>query len=414
MKKEKLPDGWKILSIEKCISNQLSGFACAMSKLVENEGYVQLRPFNIEDEKLNLSTLYQVPLEMVDESKYFLEKGDILFNNTNSTELVGKSTISDKHYPFAFSNHINRIRVNPNVILPEYFHSYLRFMWSRGHFARHCKKWIGQSGYTLNKLKEQMILVPPLGIQREIVDKIDMQMIRIEIMKNEIEVQLVTAESYQISALQKTFQSNKDSWKTNIIKEVCQLNPRRPKLNYPDEYETTFLPMESLDENKGVIARPQLRSFKDVKKGYTYFEENDVLFAKITPCMQNKKSAIALDLHNKFGFGTTEWHVLRCSEKITPEWVLYFIRQHHFIEMAKCNFTGSVGQQRVPKNFLENYQISYPNVNVQKILIKKLRYELKECDELIENILNSFNAINQLPESILYEVFGKYELPDEV
>lgn len=288
-------------------------------------------------------------------------------------------------------------------------------MWARGYFARHCKKWIGQSGYTLNKLKEQMILVPHLEIQKEIVDKLDKQMAQIELTKKEIKVQLATSESYQISALQKMFQSDKDSsWKTNIVKEVCQLNPRRPTLNYPDEYETTFLPMESLDENKGVIAKPQLRSFKDVKKGYTYFEENDVLFAKITPCMQNKKSAIALNLKSKFGFGTTEWHVLRCSEKITPEWVLYFIRQHHFIEMAKCNFTGSVGQQRVPKKFIENYQISYPSVNVQKRLIKKLRYELKECDELIENIRNSLNAINQLPESILNEVFGKYELPDEV
>ena len=205
MEKEKLPDGWNILSIEKCISDQLSGFACAMNKLVENEGNVQLRPFNIEDGKLNLSTLYQVPLGMVDESKYFLEKGDILFNNTNSTELVGKSIIADKDYPFAFSNHINRIRVNTNLILPEYFHNNLRFMWSRGHFAKHCKKWIGQSGYTLNKLKEQMILVPPVETQKEIVDKIGKQMDQIETIRKNIEVQLNAINQFPESILNEVF-----------------------------------------------------------------------------------------------------------------------------------------------------------------------------------------------------------------
>ena len=184
--KRKLPDGWKIVKISDVVQDQLSGFACAIDKLVEKDGYVHLRPFNLGgDWKLDLSTLYQVPIDLVDDTRYYLKKGDVLFNNTNSTELVGKSVLVDKDLNFAFSNHISRIRVNTNVVLPEYFYYYLRHMFFNGHFSRNCKKWIGQSGYTLTKLKEQMIIISPLSEQQKIVDKLDKQMTQIEMMKKE-------------------------------------------------------------------------------------------------------------------------------------------------------------------------------------------------------------------------------------
>jgi type I restriction enzyme S subunit len=205
MEKEKLPDGWKILPISKCIVDDLSGFACSQSKLVKQDGYVQLRPFNIENGNLNLDTLYQVPLDIVDRDKYYLEIGDILFNNTNSTELVGKSAITGERYPFAFSNHINRIRVDSNIILPKLLHYHILYMWARGHFAKHCKKWIGQSGYTLTTLKKQLILIPPPDVQQEIIAKLDKQMLEIEKMKEETEKQLTAINQLPASILHEVF-----------------------------------------------------------------------------------------------------------------------------------------------------------------------------------------------------------------
>jgi hypothetical protein len=89
--KNELPDGWRIKKISDIVIDQLSGFACAINKLVKKDGYVQLRPFNIEDNgNLNLETLYQVPINIVNTELYVLKKGDILFNNTNSTGVPSK------------------------------------------------------------------------------------------------------------------------------------------------------------------------------------------------------------------------------------------------------------------------------------------------------------------------------------
>ena len=118
-----------------------------------------------------------------------------------------------------------------------------------------------------------------------------------------------------------------EGWKWVKLGAVCEINPRRPKnMKRYDDKETTFLPMESVNEKNGRIRTGLVRSFLEIKKGYTYFEENDILFAKITPCMQNKKSTIATDLIDGIGFGTTEWHVLRSGNEVLPKWIFYFIR----------------------------------------------------------------------------------------
>ncbi|CAD6492763.1 MAG: Type I restriction modification DNA specificity domain protein [Candidatus Argoarchaeum ethanivorans] len=234
-------------------------------------------------------------------------------------------------------------------------------------------------------------------------------------MKREAEKKFENTRELLDSYLKDFFQNKLDeTWHTSKLSDVCIINPRKPELVYSDNQPTSFIPMESVDAEGGVVNNPKIQPFVKVKKGYTYFEENDVLFAKITPCMQNKKSAVAKDLINKFGFGTTEWHVFRCKENILPEWVLYFIRQQSFIEQAKSRFTGSVGQQRVPKDFIENYEISYPDIEIQKLLISKLKNIITEQETIMKDMTNQLNAISQLPSSILNEVFGQYKIPEAV
>lgn len=91
-----------------------------------------------------------------------------------------------------------------------------------------------------------------------------------------------------------------------------------------------------------------------------YFEENDVLFAKITFCMENGKAVVARGLINGFGFGFTEFHVLRPTNRVLPEWIYYFVRREAFRQEAKTKFRGAVGQQRVPQDFLETHLIPVP------------------------------------------------------
>ncbi|KXS31756.1 MAG: Type I restriction enzyme EcoKI specificity protein [Candidatus Gallionella acididurans] len=127
--------------------------------------------------------------------------------------------------------------------------------------------------------------------------------------------------------------------------------------------------MAAVDEISGSIADSQVRTFAEVKKGYTHFMDNDVLFAKITPCMENGKAAIARSLIGGLGFGSTEFHVLRSNGEVLPDWLFYFVRQPHFRTEAKRNFTGTAGQQRVPTAFLASALVPVPPLEEQHRIV---------------------------------------------
>ncbi len=162
-------------------------------------------------------------------------------------------------------------------------------------------------------------------------------------------------------------------WLFKTLAEVCEINPRLPKDHaLRDDQQVSFVPMASVDETFGTISERHTRAFSEVKKGYTHFRDRDVLFAKITPCMENGKVAIAKDLVSGVGFGSTEFHVLRPGPQVLPEWVFYFIRQNDFRAQAKQNFTGTAGQQRVPTSFLSSSLIPIPSLTEQRRIVDLL------------------------------------------
>jgi type I restriction enzyme S subunit len=140
--------------------------------------------------------------------------------------------------------------------------------------------------------------------------------------------------------------------------------------------------MAAVDEFSGTIAAPTLKPFHEVKTGFTWFAENDVIFAKITPCMQNGKAAIARGLASGRGFGSTEFHVLRPGPAVLPEWVWYFVRQAGFREEAKANFKGTAGQQRVPAEWLAEQQMPVPPMKEQLRIVERIREALARFDEI--------------------------------
>lgn len=155
--------------------------------------------------------------------------------------------------------------------------------------------------------------------------------------------------------------------------EVCELNPRLPKTHgLGDDSEVAFVPMAAVNGLSGTIEQCLTRRFTEVKKGYTPFAENDVLFAKITPCMENGKAAIARGLAGGWGFGSTEFHVLRAGESVLPEWLYYFVRQERFRREARRSFTGTAGQQRVPTGFMASTPIPVPALAEQQRMVNVL------------------------------------------
>lgn len=155
--------------------------------------------------------------------------------------------------------------------------------------------------------------------------------------------------------------------------DVCEINPRLPRDHgLADDSEVSFVPMAAVSEVSGTIESAALRRYAEVKKGYTSFSDGDVLFAKITPCMENGKTALATGLAGGRGFGSTEFHVLRARGSVLPEWIYYFVRRETFRREAKRNFTGTAGQQRVPTSFLEEALIPVPPLEEQRRIVDLL------------------------------------------
>lgn len=198
-------------------------------------------------------------------------------------------------------------------------------------------------------------------------------------------------------------------WPTATLAEVATLNPTRPRqlLKLDDSHEATFVPMPAVNQYTGQIDGAQTRPFGEVKKGFTYFAEGDVIFAKITPCMQNGKSAIASGLVNSLGFGSTEFHVIRPNvDLLLSEWIWHFVRQTSFRNEGTRHFRGAVGQQRVPIEYLAKANIPLPPVSEQRRIVARIKEcmeRVEEMDGLRQDTLQEANAV--LP-SVLNEVFA--------
>ena len=150
--------------------------------------------------------------------------------------------------------------------------------------------------------------------------------------------------------------------------DCCVINPKRSKVTISDSDPVSFVPMPSVSE-EGYLQDVSDSEYGSVKKGFTYFENGDVLFAKITPCMENGKGAIAHDLTNGIGMGSTEFHVLRPIDgKSNSYWLFTLTKLPEFREKAAHNMSGTGGQQRVRADFLENFMIGLPPIELQNVL----------------------------------------------
>jgi type I restriction enzyme, S subunit len=153
---------------------------------------------------------------------------------------------------------------------------------------------------------------------------------------------------------------------------------------------------------EGFISNHENRSLTEVYKGYTYFKKNDVLLAKITPCFENGKAAIADNIPNEIGFGSSEFHVLRTNGEILPKYLFYALWNEPFRKHGSRKMTGSAGQKRIPTNFLKNYEIPLPSLSEQKAIVAKL----DRAQRLIDIDREMLAKYDELIQSVFLEMFG--------
>lgn len=161
------------------------------------------------------------------------------------------------------------------------------------------------------------------------------------------------------------------------LREVIELSPPTPKMS--DDTDVTFLSMADVSEDGRILCNMP-KKYKAVCRGFTSFQDNDVLVAKITPCFENGKGACVQNTINGVGYGSTEFHVLRPTKKIDSYYLFSITQSHPFRSLGESEMSGSAGQKRVPADFIRDYRIYLPPLLEQR----KIAAILRTWDEAIE------------------------------
>ena len=206
-----------------------------------------------------------------------------------------------------------------------------------------------------------------------------------------------------------------DSWQWVRLGEIVTINPRN---SLSDDLEVSFIPMNLIKDGYGNSHTSEIRIWKTVKSGFTHFAENDIAIAKITPCFQNRKSAILSNLKNGFGAGTTELHIVRIFTKLLiHKYFLYIFKTEMFISQGMKSFTGTAGQQRIGKDFISLFPIPLPPMAEQQRIVARLEELLSDVEaygtaqERLTALESSFPQ--QLRKSLLQEAIQGRLVPQD-
>ena len=290
--------------------------------------------------------------------KRILESGDVLLNATGNGTL-GRCCVficpSDNN-TYINDGHVIALSTDRAVILPEVLNTYLSLNDTQAEIYRQ---------YVTGSTNQVDIVFSDIKKMKVPVPSMDEQILFVEVLKQADKSKFGDFKSQFIEMFGNPLSLNQKN-ELKRLGECCILNPRRPNIALCDTDKVSFIPMPAVSED-GYLVDMTDEEYGKVKKGFTYFENNDVLFAKITPCMENGKGAIVHGLTNGIGMGSTEFHVLRPINGISsPYWLLALTRMPIFRERAAKNMSGTGGQKRVSASYLDHFMVGLPAIEEQR------------------------------------------------
>ena len=194
-----------------------------------------------------------------------------------------------------------------------------------------------------------------------------------------------------------------DGWQRVRLGDVAVVNPKRPRLDVDADALVSFVPMAAVGEDFSGIKENYTRPLAEVSKGYTYFEEDDLLFSKITPCLQNGKHSIAKNLLYGIGFGSTEFHVVRAGDSASPRFLFRSLIRPDIIKECADSFTGTAGQQRVQPDILRSLPVLLPPLPEQRAITAVL----DSIDDAIEGAEAVIAATEGLRDALLHALLTR-------
>lgn len=193
-----------------------------------------------------------------------------------------------------------------------------------------------------------------------------------------------------------------EGWVSRPLPDILTINPPKPTADaLPAATAVSFVPMPAVNAARGVIDGAMEKPFGEVRKAYTAFADGDVLLAKITPCFENGKAAVASGLKNGLGFGSSEFFVLRPHGAVLPKYVFHFVRQQSFRDEGAEKMNGAVGQARVPADFLRSIELPVPPLAEQKRIVEKIEALLADVNRARDRLANVPGILKRFRQAVL-------------
>lgn len=396
---------WNLNTIGKLSTSINSGFACSKSFVVE-DGYVHLRTHNIDTNgNLNTDLFIKIDISKVDVKKSTLQQGDVLFNNTNSTELVGKTALIKHDYNYAFSNHLTKIKFDREQIIPAFAVYYLNKLWLDGYFARVCKKWNGQSGVNINILKEIKIPLPTPLEQEKIVSKLDTIFNKIDKAIVLLEENIANTQALMGSVLDEELMKYEveESTVGQVIVSISSgfaCNKSNEMVDGHVHLRTHNIDVSG-NLNFDLIIKVNPDKI-DIKK--SQIEKDDILFNNTNSKELVGKTAL-VDKDYSYGYSNHLTKIKVNKEKVLPAYFVNYMvnlqSQGYFERICK----KWIGQAGVNSGMLKETVIKYPKVQEQLEVIEKVKQIKLQTNSLIEAQYKKLNDLKALKSSLLDKAF---------
>jgi len=377
-----IPDGWHLSTIGE-VAEIVRGVTYSKADTLsanDKDAVPLLRATNLEVDSIDFEDMVYVPKRVVKAQQYLKLNDIFLAASSGSITVVGKSAQVVKTNGETFGAFCAVIR--PKEIHPKYLSYWVQSPEIRDHWSATAK------GTNINNLKPSdisgtKIPIPPIDEQRKIVERLEDHLSRLDLSLADVKQAKIKASQFRRSLLKSTFEEfGEHSFR---LGDVVTFNRRKPTEFKNSKSEVSFVPMPKVSEVSGQIVLDERISHSEgQRRSLTYFEDGDVIFAKITPCMENGKIAHAKNLFGGAAYGSTEFHVLTPTARILPDYLRYFIGSDDFRANAERAMTGAVGQRRVPKTYLEDHAIPLPSLDIQAKIVAQLDESLSRTDEAIK------------------------------
>jgi len=380
-----------------------NGYAFKSSEYVESGKYRIITIGNVQSGWLNLEKTKTIPTLPVDiQPHQKLEPGDILISMTGNVGRVCRVNATK----CLLNQRVGKIV--PHAIDNEFLYHLIQN--EKFQNAMQLKAAGGAQGNLSACDIEEYILCRPLALaeQRKVADCLASldeviaaqggKLAWLKALKKGLMQQLFPRAGQTRPRLRFPEFRDKPEWEEDQLQNIAQINPRRDQL--ADETLVSFVPMSAVSED-GYLAGHQVRAFAEVKKGFTFFRDRDVIIAKITPCFENGKAALLDGLENGVGLGSTEFHVIRANAGCLPEFLFAYLYTDELRRLGKSAMTGSAGQQRVPAVFFEEYPIALPKISEQRRITDCLSF----MDALIAAQTQKIDALQTHKKGLMQQLF---------